>query len=82
MVVNLGTGRGHTVLEMVRSFEAASGRRVPYEIAGQRPGDVAECYADVTRARELLGWEARLGLEEMCRDSWRWQLANPMGYAT
>jgi UDP-glucose 4-epimerase len=79
-VVNLGTGRGHTVLEVVRSFEAASGRRVPYKIAERRPGDVAECYADMTRARELLGWKAQLSLAEMCRDSWRWQLANPMGY--
>jgi UDP-glucose 4-epimerase len=78
--VNLGTGRGHTVLEVVRAFEAASGRSVPFEIVARRPGDVATCYADVTRARELLGWSARRGLPEMCADSWRWQSANPQGF--
>ncbi len=65
-IVNLGTGRGHTVLEVVRSFEAASGRSVPYEFVDRRPGDVATCYADVSRARSILGWEARRGLDEMC----------------
>jgi UDP-glucose 4-epimerase len=79
-IVNLGTGRGHSVLEMVRAFEAASGRGVPYEIVGRRPGDVATCYAEVTRARAVLGWEARRGLAEMCADTWRWQSANPDGY--
>lgn len=79
-VVNLGTGRGHSVLEVVRTFEAASGRAVPYEIVGRRPGDVATCYADPTRARKLLGWQARRGLDEMCADAWRWQAANPNGF--
>jgi UDP-glucose 4-epimerase len=79
-IVNLGTGHGHSVLEMVRAFEAASGRRVPYEIVGRRPGDVATCYAEVARARAALGWEAKRGLAEMCADTWRWQSANPDGY--
>jgi UDP-glucose 4-epimerase len=79
-VVNLGTGRGHSVLEVVRTFEAASGRVVPYDIVARRPGDVATCYADPTRARTLLGWEARRGLDAMCADAWRWQSANPDGF--
>ncbi len=78
--VNLGTGRGHSVLEVVRSFETASGRRVPYEIVARRPGDVATCYAEVTRARDLLGWQAQRGLPEMCSDAWRWQSQNPEGF--
>jgi len=78
--INLGTGRGYSVLEMVRAFEEASGRPVPYRIVGRRPGDIAACYADPTRARELLGWEARRDLKAMCRDSWRWQSRNPEGY--
>jgi UDP-glucose 4-epimerase len=78
--VNLGTGRGHTVLEVVRAFEIASGRSVPFEIVARRPGDVATCYADVTRARELIGWSAQRGLPEMCADAWRWQSANPQGF--
>jgi UDP-glucose 4-epimerase len=80
--VNLGTGRGNSVLEMVRAFEKASGRRVPYRIVDRRPGDIAECYADPTLARTLLGWQATKGLDEMCADSWRGQSANPMGYAS
>ena len=79
-VVNLGTGRGHSVLEVVTTFEAVSGRAVPYDIVARRPGDVATCYADPTRARTLLGWEARRGLEAMCADAWRWQSANPDGF--
>jgi len=79
-IINLGTGRGHSVLEVVRSFEAASGRVVPYEIVDRRPGDVATCYADASRARALLGWEARRSLEVMCADAWRWQSANPDGF--
>jgi UDP-glucose 4-epimerase len=78
--LNLGTGRGHSVLEMVRAFEAASGRTVPYDIVARRPGDVAICYADVSRARELLGWRATRGLAEMCADTWRWQSGNPNGF--
>ena len=73
--VNLGTGTGYSVLEMVRGFEAATGVSVPYRIVEQRAGDVAECYADPSRAASLLGWRARRGLEEMCRDSWAWQRA-------
>ena len=79
-IVNLGTGRGYTVLEVVRSFEAASGRSVPFEIVERRPGDVAICYADASRARTMLGWEARRPLDAMCADSWRWQSANPHGF--
>jgi UDP-glucose 4-epimerase len=80
LTVNLGTGRGHSVLEVVRAFEQASGKRVPYRIAPRRPGDVAQCYADPALARELLGWEAKRTLAQMCADSWRWQSANPKGY--
>ena len=73
LTVNLGTGRGYSVLEMIRAFEEASGRPVPYRIVGRRPGDVAQCYADASLAASLLNWRAELGLEAMCRDSWRWQ---------
>jgi len=78
--VNLGTGRGYSVLEIVRAFEAACGRRIPYEIVARRPGDIATCYADPSLARELLGWQAEKGIEEMCEDHWRWQSSNPMGF--
>jgi UDP-glucose 4-epimerase len=78
--VNLGTGRGYSVLEMVAAFEKASGRPVPHRIVGRRPGDIAECYADPARADALLGWRATRGIDEMCADSWRWQSANPHGY--
>ncbi len=71
--VNLGTGQGYSVLDVVRAFEAASGRRVPYRIAGRRPGDIAACYADPALAKKLLDWQAQYGIEEMCRDAWRWQ---------
>jgi UDP-glucose 4-epimerase len=80
MVVNLGTGRGHSVLEVVRSFEAASGKSIPYEIVARRAGDVAACFADVSRARDWLGWKAHRGLDVMCADAWRWQAANPHGF--
>ncbi len=80
LTVNLGTGRGYSVLEMVKAFEAASGRKVPYRIAPRRPGDVANCYADPTRAAELLGWRAEKDLAAMCADAWRWQSANPDGF--
>ncbi|MFB0935477.1 MAG: UDP-glucose 4-epimerase GalE [Propionivibrio sp.] len=73
MTVNLGTGQGYSVLDVVRAFEKASDRPVSYRTAPRRPGDVAQCYADPTLAQELLGWRAERGLEEMCRDSWRWQ---------
>ncbi|MBL8289447.1 MAG: UDP-glucose 4-epimerase GalE [Rubrivivax sp.] len=78
--VNLGTGRGASVLEVVRAYEAASGRPVPYRIEPRRAGDVAACWADATRAAELLGWRARLDLARMCADSWRWQQRNPNGF--
>jgi len=79
--VNVGTGRGYSVLEVVRAFEQASGRKVPYQLVARRPGDVAQCYADPSLARTLLGWEAQRSLEEMCADAWRWQSGNPRGYA-
>ena len=78
--INLGTGRGTSVLELVRAFERASGRRVPYEIVARRPGDVAEVYADPSLAHALLGWRAEHDIDAMCRDAWRWQSANPRGY--
>ena len=76
LTVNLGTGRGYSVLEIVRAFERASGHAVPYEIVARRAGDIAACYADPTLARERLGWSARRNLDAMCRDAWRWQ-CNP-----
>jgi UDP-glucose 4-epimerase len=78
--VNLGTGVGHSVLEMVRRFESASGRRVAYRIVDRRPGDVASCYADPSVAADLLGWRSTRGPAEMCADAWRWQSQNPDGY--
>lgn len=78
--VNLGTGHGHSVLEVVRAFEQASGRPVPYQIAPRRAGDIAQCYADAALAKRVLGWESRHTLAEMCTDTWRWQSANPNGY--
>jgi UDP-glucose 4-epimerase len=80
LTVNLGTGTGYSVLDLVRAYEAASGRPVPYEIVPRRPGDVAACWADPALARDLLGWEARLDLARMCADSWRWQHHNPQGF--
>jgi len=79
-VYNLGTGRGCSVLEMVEAFRRASGRAVPYVIAARRAGDIAACYADPTRAEAELGWRAERGIEEMCEDTWRWQMQNPDGY--
>lgn len=79
-VWNLGTGQGYSVLEMLQSFEAASGRRVPYRIAPRRPGDIAQCWADPTKARQELGWQAQRDLAEMMADAWRWQAGNPQGY--
>jgi UDP-glucose 4-epimerase len=73
MTVNLGTGQGYSVLEMVRAFEQASGHPVPFRIAARRPGDIAQCYADPSLARRLLGWQAERGIEAMCADTWRWQ---------
>ncbi len=79
--INIGTGRGASVLELVRAFEAASGRRIPYRVAPRRPGDVAVSVADPAKAHRLLDWRAELGLAEMCRSAWDWQERNPAGYA-
>ncbi|MBP6215875.1 MAG: UDP-glucose 4-epimerase GalE [Luteimonas sp.] len=79
--VNLGTGQGVSVLQLVHAFERASGRAVPYEIVARRAGDVAEVYADPSLAHRLLGWRAELDVDAMCRDAWRWQSMNPDGYA-
>ena len=79
-VYNLGTGKGSSVLEMIKAFEEASGKKVAYKIGPRRPGDIAECYADPTLAKEELGWEAERGIKEMCEDGWRWQSNNPNGY--
>jgi UDP-glucose 4-epimerase len=80
ITANLGTGRGYTVLQAVKAFETASGRRVPLEVVARRPGDVAACVADASLAHAQLGWRAQRGLAEMCADAWRWQSANPAGY--
>lgn len=79
-VVNLGTGRGYSVLEVLDAFSSVSGRSIPHRFNERRVGDVATVYADPTLARNLLGWKAELGLKEMCRDHWLWQEANPLGY--
>ncbi len=77
---NLGAGKGFSVLDVVKAFEKASGKPVPYEIVPRRAGDITEFYADATKAKEQLGWQVELGLEEMCKDSWNWQSKNPNGY--
>jgi UDP-glucose 4-epimerase len=81
LTVNLGTGRGYSVLDVVRAFEHASGRPVPYDIVDRRPGDIAQCYADPALANRLLGWVAGRDLAQMCMDAWNWQRSNPEGYA-
>ena len=80
LTVNLGTGRGYSVLEVVAAFERATGQKIPYDIVARRPGDVAECYADATRAHDLLGWWAEHDMDAMCKDAWNWQRQNPDGY--
>ena len=80
ITVNLGTGRGHSVLEVIQAFEKVSGKKIPYEIVARRAGDSAASYADTGYAARELGWRARHGIEDMCRDSWRWQSGNPTGY--
>lgn len=80
LTVNLGTGRGYSVLEVIRTFERVSGRSVPFEIVARRPGDIAVCYTDPSAAHLRLHWKASRGLEEMCADAWRWQRDNPDGY--
>ncbi len=79
---NLGTGKGYSVLQMIEAFSKASGREIPYRFADRRPGDVAACYADPSKAEAELGWTARRGIGEMCADAWRWQKNNPQGYET
>lgn len=79
-ICNLGTGRGYSVLDVIRAYSKACGKEIPYVIDPRRPGDIAECYADPTRAREELGWQAEYGIDEMCASSWKWQSMNPNGY--
>jgi UDP-glucose 4-epimerase len=80
LTVNLGTGKGYSVLEMVKAFEKSSKKQIPYKIMPRRAGDIASCYADPTYAKEVLGWEAKKDINQMCEDSWRWQVNNPNGY--
>lgn len=80
LITNLGTGIGYSVIDVVKAFEKASGKKVPYQIVPRRSGDIAKCYANPSYAKELLGWEATKTLDEMCEDSWRWQSNNPDGY--
>ncbi|HIP50555.1 MAG TPA: UDP-glucose 4-epimerase GalE [Campylobacterales bacterium] len=80
MTINLGTGNGYSVLEMINAFEKASGKKVKYKIAPRRAGDIATCFADPAYAKEVLGWEAKKGIDEMCESTWKWQKANPKGY--
>ena len=79
-VINLGTGQGYSVLDMVKAFSRACGKEIPYEIKPRREGDIAMCYADPSKAARVLGWKAERGLDEMCEDTWRWQSQNPNGY--
>jgi UDP-glucose 4-epimerase len=80
LAINLGTGVGYSVLDMVKAFESASGKPIPYQVQPRRPGDIAACYAEPTLAKELLGWQATRDLQTMCVDTWRWQSGNPQGY--
>lgn len=80
VVVNLGTGKGYSVFEMIHAFETVSNVHVPYQLVSRRPGDIDECYADPERAKTLLGWEAKFDLTRMCQDTWRWQSNNPNGF--
>lgn len=80
IAVNLGTGNGYSVLELIHTYEKISGEIIPYEIIGRRPGDIGSCYADVRLAKIILNWSANLDLSRMCQDSWRWQIMNPNGY--
>lgn len=80
LIYNLGTGKGYSVLDVVHAFEKACGKKIPYVVKPRRPGDIATCYADPSKAKAELGWEAQYGIEEMCADSWKWQSMNPNGY--
>ena len=79
-IFNLGTGVGYSVLDIVKTFSKVNNVEIPYQIKPRRAGDIAECYADPTKAKEVLGWTAEKTLEDMCRDSWNWQKNNPKGY--
>ena len=81
LTVNLGTGNGYSVLDVIEAFEKASGKEIPYQIVARRFGDIDSCYADPTYAIEKLGWSAEHDLNEMCKDMWRWQSKNPDGYS-
>ena len=81
LAVNLGTGEGYSVLEMIQAFEQASEQAIPYRVVPRRPGDIGSCYADPAYAQETLNWKAEKGVEEMTADAWRWQSMNPKGYA-
>jgi UDP-glucose 4-epimerase len=80
LTVNLGTGQGYSVMDVLKAYGDVIGRSIPYQVVDRRPGDIATCYADPTLAEKLLGWKAERSLEQMCADSWRWQSQNPMGY--
>ena len=80
-IYNLGTGKGYSVLDIVKNFEAATGVKIPYVIKPRRAGDIATCYSNADKAKRELGWEAQYDIKEMCEDSWRWQSMNPNGYA-
>jgi UDP-glucose 4-epimerase len=79
-IYNLGTGQGYSVLEMIEAFQKASGKSIPYKIVDRRPGDIASCYSDPTKAKDNLGWTAERDINQMCEDAWRWQTNNPNGY--
>ena len=81
-IYNLGTGHGYSVLDVVKAYSKACGKEIPYEIKPRRVGDIATCYSDPSKAKRELGWEAKYGIEEMCRDSYHWQSMNPDGYQT
>ena len=79
-ICNLGTGKGYSVLDVIKAYEKACGKTLPYVIDPRRPGDIATVYADPAKAKNELGWQAQYGIEEMCADSWKWQSMNPNGY--
>eukprot|EP00054_Salpingoeca_dolichothecata_P020049 m.125849 g.125849 ORF g.125849 m.125849 type:complete len:145 (+) comp23479_c1_seq2:101-535(+) len=82
VVYNLGSGKGYSVLEVIKAFEKASGKTIKYTITPRRPGDIASCYADASKALKELGWKTTFDLDKMCEDGWRWQSQNPKGYST
>jgi UDP-glucose 4-epimerase len=80
LIVNIGTGIGYSVLDMIKAFEKASGKKVPYQIVQRRTGDISTCYSDSSFAKEVLNWESKKTIDDMCIDSWKWQNQNPNGY--